>query len=83
MTAYVERINYGKQHPTKFLGMGISGPLYSLMPAERSEPASSAKILRKATAQIPTTKACSSFKTLSTTGVGIHWGNSSCFKWST
>jgi hypothetical protein len=41
------------------------------------------KILRKATAQISATKACSSFNTLSAMGVGLHWGDSSCFKWST
>jgi hypothetical protein len=35
------------------------------------------KVLRKETSQISATKACSSFKTLSTMGVGLHWRNSS------
>jgi transposase InsO family protein len=39
------------------------------------------KVLREATTQISATKACSSFSTLSTVGVGIHWRNSSSFKW--
>jgi hypothetical protein len=34
---------FGRPHPTKFSGMGTTGPPYSLMSAERSEPASNVK----------------------------------------
>jgi hypothetical protein len=39
------------------------------------------KVLREATTQISATKSCSSFNTISIVGVGIHWRNSSSFKW--
>jgi hypothetical protein len=41
------------------------------------------KFLRKATTQVFAAKTFGSFRTLSKMGVGIHWGNSSFFKWST
>jgi hypothetical protein len=40
------------------------------------------KILRKATAQVPTSKSYGSFRTLLELGPRIYWGDSSSFMWS-
>jgi hypothetical protein len=41
--AFVEDIIFGRPQLTKSSGLGITGPLYSLMSAEKSELASNAK----------------------------------------
>jgi hypothetical protein len=43
IAAFVEGIISGKPQLTKFSGLGIIGPPYSLMSAEKSELASNAK----------------------------------------